>query len=238
MSGQPLQEQAGGSCCQSEAVVKGSRCAPAVPAGSCCGAPSPATAPTCCQSPPAQAEATGSDQTARTEPGSAGGKGARAYLPLAVLVGGVGLATAALQLSWPDGARSAELAMSQFMGLFLLVFAMLKLFDLPGFASGFARYDLAAGAFRPYGYLYPFLELGLGLALLAGLRPLEVNGFLAVLMLFGAVGVLRSLRRGESLRCACMGSSLDVPLSTVALVEDLAMGLMSLAMLGMQSSPG
>lgn len=123
------------------------------------------------------------------------------------------------------------LAMSRFMGVFLVVFAMLKLFDLPGFVKGFARYDLLAGPVPAYGYVYPFLELGFGLALLSGLRPFEVNLGLAVLMFFGAAGVLRSLARKEQLRCACMGSSLNVPLSTVAVVEDIGMGLMSLGML-------
>jgi hypothetical protein len=141
--------------------------------------------------------------------------------------------TAALQWAALPGERSLMLAMSQFMGMFLVVFAMLKLFDLPGFVDGFARYDLAAGTHRSYGYLYPFLELGFGLALLARVRPAEVNAALACLMFFGAVGVIRSLRRGENLRCACMGSSLNVPLSTVAVVEDVGMGVMSLAMLGM-----
>jgi hypothetical protein len=150
---------------------------------------------------------------------------------LLVIFGSVLLSTLALQLSLPAAERSAMLGMSQFMGLFLVVFSMLKFFDLPGFVNGFSRYDLLAGPFRPYGYVYPFLELGLGLALLAQLSPFAVNAALAVLMFFGAAGVLRSLRRGESLRCACMGSSLNVPLSTVALVEDVGMGMMSLAML-------
>ena len=159
--------------------------------------------------------------------------GWRAYTPLLVIVSSVTLATAALQVA--SAQPSLMLAMSQFMGLFLVVFAMLKLFDLPGFVDGFARYDLAAGAVRGYGYVYPFLELGLGLALLSQVRPFAVNAVLAALMFFGAVGVLRSLARGEKLRCACMGSSLNVPLSTVAVVEDIGMGLMSLAMLGMLS---
>jgi hypothetical protein len=148
-----------------------------------------------------------------------------------VILGSVLLSTGALQLALPASERSPMLAMSQFMGLFLVVFAMLKLFDLPGFVNGFSRYDLLAGPVRPYGYLYPFLELGLGLALLARLRPFETNLALTVLMFFGAAGVLRSLRRGEKLNCACLGSSLNVPLSTVAVVEDVGMGVMSLAML-------
>ncbi len=134
-------------------------------------------------------------------------------------------------LSTPASERTLMLGMSRFMGVFLVVFAMLKLFDLPGFVKGFSRYDLLAGPVPAYGYVYPFLELGFGLALLSGLAPFAVNLGLAVLMFFGAAGVLRSLARKEQLNCACMGSSLNVPLSTVAVVEDVGMGLMSLGML-------
>ncbi len=159
------------------------------------------------------------------------GPGWKAYTPLAVILAGSALSAGALMLSTPAAERTLMLGMSRFMGVFLVVFAMLKLFDLPGFVKGFSRYDLLAGPVPAYGYVYPFLELGFGLALLSGLAPFAVNLGLAVLMFFGAGGVLRSLARKEQLNCACMGSSLNVPLSTVAVVEDVGMGLMSVGML-------
>ena len=194
-------------------------CQPA-PVGSCCSTQTVPSAPPGRSAVVDPAPPPASDQA-----------GWRPYTPLLVIFASVLLSTLALQLSLPAVERSTMLGMSQFMGIFLVIFAMLKLFDLAGFVNGFSRYDLLAGPVRPYGYVYPFLELGLGLALLAQFSPFAVNAALAVLMFFGAAGVLRSLRRGESLRCACMGSSLNVPLSTVALVEDVGMGLMSLAML-------
>jgi len=48
---------------------------------------------------------------------------------------------------------------------------------------------------------------------------------------FGAIGVFRALRSGLDVNCACMGSALDVPLSTVAVVENVGMTLMAAAML-------
>lgn len=47
----------------------------------------------------------------------------------------------------------------------------------------------------------------------------------------GTIGVIRSLKAGLDLRCACMGTILDVPLSTVTLTEDIATGLMACWML-------
>ena len=50
-------------------------------------------------------------------------------------------------------------------------------------------------------------------------------------LLFVALGVFSALRRGLDVECACMGSVLHVPLSTVALVEDLGMAGMAGGML-------
>jgi hypothetical protein len=121
-------------------------------------------------------------------------------------------------------------AMHAFMGFFLVVFAMLKLFDLPGFADGFQMYDLLARRSRTYALVYPFLELALGLGYLAFFRPDVVYLITFLLLGFGAIGVISALRRGLDVHCACMGNILKVPLSTVALVEDLGMAAMALAM--------
>lgn len=121
--------------------------------------------------------------------------------------------------------------MSDFMGFFLCVFSMFKLFDLEGFADGFHMYDLLAKAFRPYGYLYPFLELALGLAYLARWEPKTTYGATVILLGFGALGVLRALWEKLDVDCACLGTTLKVPLSTVAVVEDIGMVFLAAAML-------
>jgi hypothetical protein len=108
---------------------------------------------------------------------------------------------------------------------------MFKFFNMEGFADGFQMYDLLAKPFRPYAYLYPFLELGLGLGYLAHWQPRFIYAATVVLMVFGALGVGNALRKGLDLECACMGTVLHVPLSTVALLEDLGMAAMGAAML-------
>jgi hypothetical protein len=50
-------------------------------------------------------------------------------------------------------------------------------------------------------------------------------------MLLGAAGVLNALRQKKQLRCACLGTALNLPMTTVTLVEDLAMAAMAGAML-------
>ncbi len=153
----------------------------------------------------------------------------RAYTPLIVIV--VVTVVASLALQERGIAFSLADWMRDWMGLFLVVFAMLKLFDLRGFADGFQRYDLLASRSRTYACMYPFLELGIGIALLAGWQLPVVYGFGAVLFTVSAIGVIIALRSGLRTNCACLGSGLNVPLSGVALVEDLGMAAMCVAML-------
>ena len=121
--------------------------------------------------------------------------------------------------------------MHYFMGFFLCQFAMLKLFHPAGFAKGFQMYDLVAKKFRIYAYLYPLIELALGLAYLSFSVPYLTYILTIIVMGVGAIGVIGALRKGLDIRCACMGTVLDVPLSTVTLTEDIAMIAMACLML-------
>jgi hypothetical protein len=50
------------------------------------------------------------------------------------------------------------------------------------------------------------------------------------LMAVSAVGVFQGMKKG-GISCACLGTALNVPLSTVSLVETVGMGVMAAAML-------
>jgi hypothetical protein len=118
--------------------------------------------------------------------------------------------------------------MHAFMGFFFCQFAMLKLFNTAGFAEGFCKYDVIAKKLPLYARIYPWIELALGLAYLSGTYPTATYIFTVVLMGIGTIGVIRALKAGLDTRCACMGTILNVPLSTVTLTEDIAMGVMAL----------
>ena len=148
------------------------------------------------------------------------------YLPLIVIISVSILA--GLSISWTK--FNLLNVMHSSMGVFLLFFASLKLFDLNGFANGFQKYDLLAKRSRLYAMCYPFLELALSLGYLSG------GGFMVYLatlflMGFGALGVLSALKQGLDTRCACLGTALSVPLSTVAVVENVGMVLMATLMI-------
>jgi len=121
-----------------------------------------------------------------------------------------------------------------FMGVFLLQFAALKLYDLPGFAIGFARYDLLASMVKPYALLYPFLEFTLALGYLTGGGKWVYMSTIG-LMGFGAVSVFVALQKGLNTNCACLGTTLKVPLSTVAVTENVSMVIMSTMLLIVQT---
>ena len=149
------------------------------------------------------------------------------YAPLVTIIGLAALGS--LALSRYEGFTMGRY-MHLFMGLFLLQFSALKLFDVRGFAKGFAKYDLLAMRCRPYGLVYPFLELILALGYLAG-GSLWIYIATFILMSFGAVGVLRALAKGLNTNCACLGTTLKVPLSTVAITENVSMAVMAIMMI-------
>ena len=148
----------------------------------------------------------------------------KTYLPLLVIVLMITLVSAQ---SWPN----REAFMLNFMAGFFLVFGSFKLFDLAGFKSAFSTYDLLAQVWSPYGLIYPFLELLLGFAFLYKYQISFALWGSVVLMGFGSLGVINALRQNKQIRCACLGTSLNLPMSTITLIEDLVMVIMSIMML-------
>lgn len=151
------------------------------------------------------------------------------YWPLFALT--LGSALAGLAVASGFGALTMTHFMHAFMGVFLLIFALLKIFNLKGFKRGFVMYDLLAKRVRSYAFVYPFIELALGLAYLAFFMPAVTYVATIVVFTFGAAGVVMALRDGLDIDCPCMGSILSVPLSTVTLTEDLLMVVMAAMLL-------
>ncbi len=121
--------------------------------------------------------------------------------------------------------------MTNFMGGFFVIFSFFKLLDLKGFAEGYSTYDLIAARFRDYGFIYPFLELGLGILYLVGSAPVTTNILTAILMAVSSIGVLKTIRENRPFQCACLGTIFKLPLTKITLAEDLLMLVMALVML-------
>jgi hypothetical protein len=153
----------------------------------------------------------------------------RSYYPLllilAYLLGVVGLVELA------SGSFQWMRAMSNFMAGFFLVFSFFKLLDLQAFADAYATYDIVAKRSRAYASAYPFIELALGVAYLANFQPVLTNLVTLVVMALSTVGVVQSLLAKQKIRCACLGTVFNLPMSVVTLTEDLLMAGMAAIML-------
>ena len=143
-----------------------------------------------------------------------------AYRPLAIVLGLIAVAAFAGE-SW----------MMAFMAGFYIVFAAFKLLDVPAFADAYRRYDIVAERFPLWGYAYPFVELALGFAFLFWVFAGPATWIALILGLMGAVGVIRSVMRRETVRCVCLGTVFSMPMSTITIVENLGMAAMAAWML-------
>ena len=151
------------------------------------------------------------------------------YYPLLLIAGYI--AVASLAGTFASGTFNAESWMLNFMAGFFLVFSAFKFLDPTGFADAYSTYDLLAQRWRGYGFIYPFLELGLGLAYLFRFQPELTHLATIALMGFSSLGVIGALRQKRTIQCACLGTVLKLPMSTITLAEDLGMAGMALASL-------
>ena len=121
--------------------------------------------------------------------------------------------------------------MLAFMGYFFLVFGALKALRINGFVEAYQMYDVLTKRSKAYAYLYPFLELGFGIAYLLAWQVQAVSALVLVIMLIGAWGVYLKLRQHEEIPCACLGTVFKVPMTWVTLGEDVLMAGMALLIL-------
>ena len=151
------------------------------------------------------------------------------YWPLLLVVSYLLLVTLGYEGS--QGNWETMRAMRHFMAGFFLVFSFFKLLDLHTFATVFATYDVLAARWHGYGLSYPFLELGLGLAYLLGIFPEATHIITMVLMGLGLIGISEALLSRRTVRCACLGTGFNLPMSTVTFIENSSMLLMAAVML-------
>lgn len=121
--------------------------------------------------------------------------------------------------------------MSIFMGGFFLTFFFFKMLDLKGFAGSYAMYDLATGKIKAWGYFYAFTELALGLAYVTDFMPILTHWITLIVMTVSIIGVLKSVLNKQKIKSVCLGALFNLPMSTVTIVEDGLMIIMSRLML-------
>lgn len=139
----------------------------------------------------------------------------------------------ALAVTWylPVGIMSLA-TLQAFIAIAMCLLGLQKLRDLTGFSNGFLGYDLLAQKYVPYAYMYPFLEAGAGILMLAGIATWLSAPIAALIGTIGAVSVIKAVYIDKrELKCACVGGGSNVPLGFVSLTENLMMMGMGFALL-------
>ena len=121
--------------------------------------------------------------------------------------------------------------MRLFMGYFFLIFGSLKTLQWSEFAHVFAEYDIVAKRFIAYGFAYPAIELLLAYFYLSNHSIMAASWLTIVVLAIGSIGVGRALLSKRHYQCACLGTVVKLPMSTITLIEDVGMGLMAVGML-------
>lgn len=139
-----------------------------------------------------------------------------------------------LLIEWEHGSFQLMRWMNFFMGGFFLVFSFFKLLNLRGFAESYGMYDILAKRWPGWGYIYPFVELLLGISFLTGFEPMFTNAVTLIVMGVSIIGVLQSVMNKRKIKCACLGDVFNLPMSTITIIEDaLMIGMSALMLLDM-----
>ncbi len=150
---------------------------------------------------------------------TAGWRWLSAYYPLLLVMALIAVASLAsgTWMGWMMG----------FMAGFYIVFGAFKLLDVPAFAESYARYDVIAKVFKPWGYIYPFVEVALGFGFLFWFNMITLSWIALVLSVIGAVGVIQANLSKQTIQCACLGTVFQLPMSVVTIVENVGMAAMA-----------
>jgi len=117
--------------------------------------------------------------------------------------------------------------MLDFMGLFYIVFSFFKMLDLKGFPDTFRMYDPLARRVPLYAKVYPFIETVLGLMFLLRYHILVAVVVTIVILGITTVGVVKTLLDKRSIRCACLGTALKLPMTEATFIENAIMMTMA-----------
>ena len=118
-----------------------------------------------------------------------------------------------------------------YMGIFFIIFSLMKMIDWKGFVNAFSMYDLIAKRVRFYGVIYPGLEFVLGILYITD-NFIPVAAWVTLFVMgIGGIGVGKNLFSKNQVQCACLGTKIKIPLTKVTLLEDVLMVLMALVII-------
>lgn len=122
--------------------------------------------------------------------------------------------------------------MLDFMGLFFIVFSFFKILDVKGFANSFPMYDPLAKQIKAYAHIYPFIELCLGLMFLFRWNIPIALIVTFVILGITTIGVSKALLSKKEIKCACLGTVLNLPMTKATFIENAIMLIMAMILFG------
>jgi glutaredoxin len=138
----------------------------------------------------------------------------------------------ALAVAWQTGGPLLHIdTVEYFIAIAMVLLGLQKLTNIESFSTMFLNYDLLAKRWVPYGRIYPFVEAGAGVLMLAGSLIWLASPAALFIGTIGAISVFKAvyIDRRE-LKCACMGGESRVPLGFISLTENLIMIAMAIWM--------
>lgn len=150
----------------------------------------------------------------------------KTYIPLIIVFSSVVVWTLArrLLLGW-----NMDDAMHDFMGAFFLIFGMLKVISWKMFAENFQGYDPLAAKSKTYAYIYPAIEVLLGIAYQFHLPGSTFYNLVTIAILScTTIGVLRALSQKHKIACACLGGYFNIPITWFTVFENVLMIAMAI----------
>ena len=124
--------------------------------------------------------------------------------------------------------QDSRVLIKNYMGIIYIVFGFLKLYDIDKFVNVFRKYDIIANKVEFWAWMYPFIEILLGISLLSNVFVNKTMKITLVLMIISIISVSISLLKKQNLRCGCLGTFFHIPLSYVTISENVAMLALSL----------
>lgn len=138
----------------------------------------------------------------------------------------------ALSTAWAMGELNIIRVIELFIAISMCALAIQKLRDLEAFSLQFLNYDLLAQKWVKYSYVYPFVEMLAGVAMISGFLTVVSAPAALFIGTIGAISVFKAVYIDKrELKCACVGGNSNVPLGFISLTENLMMMAMAIWML-------
>ncbi len=118
-----------------------------------------------------------------------------------------------------------------FMGGFMILFGSFKLIGIEVFIKVFPLYDLVAKRFKPYTYIYPLLQIFLGMLYIAGLMSVLRDIVTLAMAVSGGLGILKIVSTRGPIKLSYLGNTIKLRFSTVTLLENTIMAVLAFILL-------